>query len=54
MGKKNKKKKEKGKELQTYDQGQDINYVKGAGKPEPEEDELDIPDDIDEEKKEVK
>ena len=52
--KKKKEKKKKEKELQTYRQGQDVNYVTGAGTDEPEEDELDLPDDTYDEKKEAK
>lgn len=57
MGKKKKEKKgkkEEEKKPQTYKQNQDVNYVTGAGTDEPEEDELDLPDDIEDEKKEVK
>ncbi len=53
MGKKKEKKKEKGKP-QTYKQGKDVKYVTGAGTNEPEEDELDLPDDTYDEKKEAK
>ena len=51
MGEKKKKKKEKEKKLQTYKQNQDVSYVTGVSTDEPEEDELDFPDDTEDEKK---